>query len=45
MTVKLTAAGRRQLRRAKHLALTAKGTFTLPHAAPVTAARRFTLRR
>jgi hypothetical protein len=45
ITVKLTAAGRRQLRRAKHLGLTAKGTFTPATAPPVTAARRFTLRR
>jgi hypothetical protein len=45
MTVKLTAAGRRALRHAKHLALMAKGTFTLPHAPPVTAKRKFTLRR
>ena len=45
ITVKLTAAGRRQLRRAKRLGLTAKGTFTSSPGAPVTAARRFTLRR
>ena len=45
ITMKLTAAGRRQLRRAKRLRLRAKGTFTPVPAAPVTAARRFTLRR
>jgi hypothetical protein len=46
ITVKLTAAGRRRLRHAKHLGLTARGTFT-PAAAgrPVTATRRFTLSR
>jgi hypothetical protein len=45
ITVKLTAAGRRQLRRAKRFGLTAKGTFAPSPGAPVTAARRFTLRR
>ncbi|HET6550362.1 MAG TPA: hypothetical protein VFG79_18000 [Solirubrobacter sp.] len=43
--IKLTRAGRRQLRHAKRLHLTAKGTFTPALAAPVTATRRFTLRR
>jgi hypothetical protein len=43
--VKLTPAGRRQFRRNTRLRLTAKGTFTLAAAAPVTATRRFTLRR
>jgi hypothetical protein len=43
--VTLTAAGRRALRRAKRLRLTAKGTFTPAGAAPVTATRQFTLRR
>jgi hypothetical protein len=43
--VRLTAAGRKQLRHAKRLRLTAKGTFTPASGAPVTASRRFTLRR
>jgi hypothetical protein len=45
LTVRLAAAGRRQLRRARHLKLTAKGTFTPAPGAPVTATRTFTLRR
>jgi hypothetical protein len=44
MKIKLTAAGRRQLRHAKHLRLRAKGTFTPAPDAPVTALRPFTLR-
>jgi hypothetical protein len=43
--VQLTAAGRKELLRAKRLALTAKGTFTPASAAPITAVRPFTLRR
>ncbi|HEX5617264.1 MAG TPA: hypothetical protein VFX51_02540 [Solirubrobacteraceae bacterium] len=43
--IKLTKAGRRQLRHARRLRLTAMGTFTPAGAAPVTASRRFTLRR
>jgi hypothetical protein len=43
--MKLTAAGRRQLRHAKRLKLTANGTFTPAPDPPVTATRRFTLRR
>ncbi len=42
--MKLTAAGRRQLRHTKRLKLTAKGTFTPAPDPPVTATRRFTLR-
>jgi hypothetical protein len=45
ITMKLTAAGRRQLRHARRLRLTAKGTFTVAPGAAVTATRRFTLRR
>jgi hypothetical protein len=45
LTVKLTRAGRRRLRHAKRLRLTAKGTFTRPAGGAVSAARRFTLRR
>jgi hypothetical protein len=45
ITMKLTAAGRRLLRHAKRLGLTAKGTFTPAPDAPVRAARGFTLRR
>jgi hypothetical protein len=41
----LTKAGRRALRHAKHLPLFAKGTFTRPHAPPVTAKRGFALKR
>ena len=43
--LKLTAAGRRQLRHAPRLTLTAKGTFTQALEASVTATRRFTLKR
>ena len=43
--VRLTAAGRRQLRHAKRLRLTARGTFTPAAGGPVRASRRFTLRR
>jgi hypothetical protein len=43
--VKLTKAGRRQLRHAKRLRLTARGTFTRVPGGPVHASRRFTLRR
>jgi hypothetical protein len=45
IAMKLTAVGRRQLKRTKRLRLRAKGTFTPAPAAPVTATRRFTLRR
>jgi hypothetical protein len=45
MKIKLTAAGRRQLKHARRLALTAKGTFTPAPDPPVSAARGFTLRR
>jgi hypothetical protein len=45
IVLKLTAAGRRQLRHAKRLRLRARGTFTRPHGAPVTAKRSFRLRR
>ncbi|HEY7629385.1 MAG TPA: hypothetical protein VH817_01725 [Thermoleophilaceae bacterium] len=44
ITVKLTAAGRRQLKRAKRLKLTARGTFTLASGTRVKAVRRFTLK-
>ena len=44
-TLKLTRAGRRQLKHAKRLRLTARGAFTLASGATVKAARRFTLRR
>jgi hypothetical protein len=43
--VQLTAAGRNEAPRAKRLVMTAKGTFTPVSAAPITAARPFTLRR
>jgi hypothetical protein len=43
--MRLTKAGRRQLRHARRLRLTAKGTFTPVAGAPISAARRFTLRR
>jgi hypothetical protein len=43
--LKLTAAGRKQLRHAKRLRLTAKGTFTPTPGASVKASRKFTLRR
>jgi hypothetical protein len=43
--VRLTAAGRRQLRHAKRLRLTASATFTPATGGPVRASRRFTVRR
>ena len=43
--MEFTAAGRRQLRHAKRLRLRAKGTFKPVPSAPVTAARRFSVRR
>jgi hypothetical protein len=43
--LKLTAAGRSQLRHSTHLALKAKGTFMPALDAPITATRRFTLKR
>jgi hypothetical protein len=45
ISIKLTAAGRRALRHARHLSLTAKGSFTPAPDPPVSAARTFTLRR
>jgi hypothetical protein len=45
IAVELTAAGRQELLHAKHLVLTAKGTFTPAAGSPVTATRPFTLRR
>jgi hypothetical protein len=45
IAIQLTAAGRKELLRAKRLALTAKGTFTPVSAAPIIATRSFTLRR
>jgi hypothetical protein len=45
LRMKPTAAGRKQLRHAKQLRLTAKGTFTPVPDPPVTAKRQFTLRR
>jgi hypothetical protein len=44
ITIELTAAGRRLLRHAARLGLTAKGTFTPTPDTPVTARRAFTLR-
>ena len=43
--MKLKGAGRRQLRRATHLHLVAKGMFTPAPDPPATASRRFSLRR
>jgi hypothetical protein len=43
--MKLTKAGRTRLRHAKRLKLTAKGTFSYAPGPPVTATRRFTLKR
>jgi hypothetical protein len=43
--MKLTRAGRRKLRHARHVGLVARGTFVLPHAPAVTAKRGFTVRR
>jgi hypothetical protein len=45
IAMKLTKAGRRQLRHVKRLKLTAKGTFTPRGEAPITATRAFGLRR
>jgi hypothetical protein len=45
IVVKLTAAGRKQLREARRVAVKAKGTFTPVGAAPVIASRAFTLKR
>jgi hypothetical protein len=45
IVMRLAPAGRRQLRHARKLRLRARGTFTPVAAAPLTAARRFTLRR
>ncbi len=43
--MKLTKAGRKQLRHVKRLTLTAKGSFTYTPGPPVTAKRRFGLKR
>ena len=43
--IKLTAAGKRLLKHAKRLKLTAKGTFTPPGNAPTTTTKAFTLTR
>jgi hypothetical protein len=43
--MRLTRAGRKQLRHAKRLRLTARGRFALTPTSRVTAARRFTVRR
>jgi hypothetical protein len=43
--IKLSSAGKRLLKHASKLALTAKGTFTPAGAAPVAVLRKFTLRR
>ena len=43
--IKLTAAGKRLLKHAKKLKLTAKGTFTPTGKAPITATRTFVLKR
>lgn len=45
LKVKLTAAGKRLLKHAQHLKLTAKGAFTPTGKAAVTAKKRFTLKR
>jgi uncharacterized protein (AIM24 family) len=45
MKVKLTAAGRRLLKHAKHLKLTGKAVFTPTHKTAVVASKTFTLRR
>ncbi len=44
MSIRLTTAGKRLLRRSKRLKLTAQGVFTPSGAAPVRATRPFTLR-
>ena len=43
--IKLTGAGKRLLKRARQLKLTARGTFTPTGGAPITAMRTFVLRR
>jgi hypothetical protein len=43
--IKLTPAGRRMLKPAKKLKLTAKGTFTPTGKLPITATRTFILKR
>ena len=43
--VRLTAAGKSLLKRAKQIKLTAKGIFTPAGGSPVTAMRTFTLKR
>jgi hypothetical protein len=45
IAIELTAAGRKELLRAKHLVLAAQGTFTRAGAPAVTATRLFMLRR
>ena len=45
LAMKLTKAGRKALKHAKRLSLTAKGTFTPAPDPQVTATRAFTLRR
>jgi alpha-tubulin suppressor-like RCC1 family protein len=45
MTIKLTAKGVRLVRKAKRIKLTAKGSFSVPGHAPVTAIKSFTLLR
>jgi hypothetical protein len=45
LNVKLTNAGERLLQHAKHLKLTAKGTFTPTGAAPITATKIFVVKR
>jgi hypothetical protein len=45
IAIELTAAGRKELLHAKHLVLTAQGTFTRAGAPAVTATRLFMLRR
>ncbi len=45
LKIKLTSRGRQLLKHAKRLQLTAKGTFTAAGNQPITAIRRFTLKR
>jgi hypothetical protein len=45
LNVKLTSTGKRLLKSAKHLKLTARGTFTPTGTAPVTATKTFVLKR